>query len=330
MHLRDLGKAGFKVTPIGLGLAALGRPGYINLGHAQDLKGKYKVKKMRARTHKLLDLAWKLGIRYFDTARSYGRAEEFLASWLESKEYGSDAIVGSKWGYEYTANWKVEAEAHEVKDHSLTQLKKQWSESKELLGPGPNLYQIHSATLESGVLKDQRVLEELHRLKESGIKIGLSTSGPRQSEVILQALEVRIHGAVLFDTVQSTWNLLEQSAADALAKAHQMGVGVIIKEALANGRLTSKNRDPDFADKVYLFEYHEKQLNVSTDALAIAAAMNQPWSDVVLSGAATPQQLKSNLGALLVSWNEQIEKDLGFLKEPSEEYWKIRSQLDWN
>lgn len=37
MQRRSLGKSGLRVTPIGLGLAALGRPGYINLGHADDL-----------------------------------------------------------------------------------------------------------------------------------------------------------------------------------------------------------------------------------------------------------------------------------------------------
>jgi aryl-alcohol dehydrogenase-like predicted oxidoreductase len=32
-----LGSTGLAVSPIGLGLAALGRPGYITLGHGSDL-----------------------------------------------------------------------------------------------------------------------------------------------------------------------------------------------------------------------------------------------------------------------------------------------------
>ena len=282
---------------------------------------------MEDNAHRLLDLAWQLGIRYFDAARSYGRAEEFLSSWLETKDL-PEITVGSKWGYEYTADWKVNTELHEVKDHSLRQLQKQWTESLELIHPG--LYQIHSATPESGVLKDQAVLEELYRLKKSGIKIGLSTSGPSQSEVILEAIEIKIGDKRLFDSVQSTWNLLEQSATKALMAAHKLGVGVIIKEALANGRLTSKNLDPNFEDKFYLFEFHENQTNVTTDALAMAAALNQPWADVVLSGATTVEQLKSNIGALMVTWNDQMEQDLGFLSEPPDEYWKTRAQLPWN
>ena len=89
-------------------------------------------------------------------------------------------------------------------------------------------------------------------------------------------------------------------------------------------------RDPDFEDKCYLFGFHEKQTNVTTDALAIAAALNQPWADVVLSGATNVEQLESNVQALVVTWNDQMEQDLGFLREPSEEYWENRSQLPWN
>ena len=75
MQQRTLGSTGLAVTPIGLGLAALGRPGYINLGHADDLKQQYDIVPMEAHAHRVLDAAWEAGVRYFDAARSYGRAE---------------------------------------------------------------------------------------------------------------------------------------------------------------------------------------------------------------------------------------------------------------
>jgi aryl-alcohol dehydrogenase-like predicted oxidoreductase len=55
---------------------------------------------------------------------------------------------------------------------------------------------------------------------------------------------MRVDGVRLFDAVQATWNLLEPSAGPALAEAHAAGLGVIVKEALANGRLTDRNDDP--------------------------------------------------------------------------------------
>lgn len=331
MRLKNLGNTDLKVSPIGLGLAALGRPGYINLGHATDLKSDYHVKSMERNAHQVLDLAWELGIRYFDAARSYGKAEAFLSSWLQKKKLESASVVtGSKWGYTYTADWKVATQAHEVKEHSHLVLEQQWEESRAQLGSFLKLYQIHSATQESKVLKNKKVLERLHIIKQKGTAIGLSVSGPNQKETILEALEVKLDGIRLFDTVQATWNLLEQSAGPALKAAHEEGMGVIIKEALANGRLTDKNSNPDFEDKIYLFEYHEKQLDTTIDALALAAALNQPWVDVVLSGAATTGHLKSNLKAVTVSWNEQIASELSFMREEADQYWRKRRELPWN
>src|SRR4051794_9409582 len=92
---------------IGLGLAAVGRPGYINLGRAGALPAGRTVEALRGRAHELLDLAYAAGVRYFDVARSYGRAEEFLAQWLRARPEVGNVVVGSKWGYTYTAGWRV-------------------------------------------------------------------------------------------------------------------------------------------------------------------------------------------------------------------------------
>jgi aryl-alcohol dehydrogenase-like predicted oxidoreductase len=62
------------VTELGLGLAALGRPGYINVGHGADLPST-ELEAMEAHAHRVLDAAYDGGVRYFDAARSYGRAE---------------------------------------------------------------------------------------------------------------------------------------------------------------------------------------------------------------------------------------------------------------
>src|SRR5262249_21196751 len=106
VEARVLGRAGLAVSPVGLGLAALGRPGYINLGHAADLGRDYELAQMEAHGHAVLDAAWEAGVRYFDAARSYGRAEAFLAGWVAKQPIAPGAVaVGSKWGYTYTAGW---------------------------------------------------------------------------------------------------------------------------------------------------------------------------------------------------------------------------------
>jgi aryl-alcohol dehydrogenase-like predicted oxidoreductase len=321
---RDL--SGLWVSRLGLGLAALGRPGYINLGHASDLEQNYDPAAMERHCHEVLDAAWAAGVRYFDAARSYGNAEAFLASWLASRRIDpAEVTIGSKWGYTYTAGWQVHADKHEVKVHSLTVLRRQFAESQTLLGRYLRLYQIHSATLESGVLENQEVLAELKRMRGPHLRIGLTLSGPKQAETLNRAMDLQ-----LFDCVQATWNLLEPSVGPALRQAHDQGIGVIVKEALANGRLTARNSDPSFAEKRQILEKCCNELDCSLDALAIAAALDQPWADVVLSGAATAEQARSNATAIEVRLTDAVRQRLAGLAESPASYWAARGTLAWN
>ena len=305
---------------IGLGLAALGRPGYINLGHGQDLAGDTEVASLRDRAHTVLDAAYAGGVRYYDAARSYGRAEEFLGSWLTARGFApqADLTVASKWGYTYTANWRVDAQINEVKELTVQNLTRQIAESRALLGQYLGIYQIHSATIESGVLDDHAVLDELAQLRAGGLQIGFTSTGPHQAQTIRRALEV---GG--FDVVQATWNLLEPSAGPALAQAHAAGLRVVIKEALANGRLTDRGAIPQLVGAA-------QRGGVTADALALAVVLAQPWVDVVLSGATTVSMLTSNLAAAGVRLNGNELEELGSLAIAPELYWNQRSGLPWN
>jgi aryl-alcohol dehydrogenase-like predicted oxidoreductase len=326
MPVRRLGSTGLEVTPLGLGLAALGRPAYIDLGRAADLGADRGVEALERRCHHVLDAASAAGVRYLDAARSYGRAEEFLASWLRDRRPAPEALtVGSKWGYVYVGGWRMDAEVHEVKDHSLANLRRQLAESRALLGPQLDLYQIHSATLESGVLEDRAVLAELAGLRAEGLAVGLSVSGPRQAEAVRRALDVEVDGAGVFDVVQATWNLLEPSAGPALAEAKGRGRGVIVKEALANGRLSPHGEGPPLAMLGRLAARH----GVGVDAVALAAALATPWADVVLSGAVSAGQLAGNLAAARLSLADDELEELRTLAEPAEAYWAARGRLRW-
>ena len=238
MLRRPLGETGLAASRIGLGLAALGRPVYIDVGRECDLGKERTRTTMEARCREVLDAAYAAGIRYLDVARSYGDAEAFLGAWLEVRD-PPDVLVGSKWGYTYVGGWRVDADVQEVKDLSVDALRRQIAESRRLLGDRLSLYQIHSATIESGVFDDHEVLEELRSLRESGLFLGFSTSGPKQAEAIARGIQERVDGEPLFSTVQSTWNVLEPSAGPALAEAHAEGRGVLIKEAMANGQLAA-------------------------------------------------------------------------------------------
>ncbi|WP_406175301.1 aldo/keto reductase [Streptomyces canus] len=308
---------------IGLGLAAVGRPGYINLGRDEDLGDDRSVETLRTRAHELLDAAYFQGVRYFDVARSYGRSEEFLADWLDKNPGIDDVVVGSKWGYTYTADWTTDAEHHEVKDHSVQTYDRQRAETAELLGDRLDLYQIHSVTPDSPALTDKELHARLAEAAAQGTSIGFSTSGPAQADTIRAALAVTVDGEPLFRTVQSTYNALETSAAPALAEAHDAGLTVIVKEGMANGRLAEPHA-PDALKSV------AAETSLGCDAVALALVLRQPWAGVVLSGAATTVQLASNLHAAVVDLDdEQLSRLAGLAEEPGA-YWERRSRLPWH
>ncbi|MGW0508488.1 aldo/keto reductase [Streptomyces olivaceoviridis] len=308
---------------IGLGLAAVGRPGYINLGRDEDLGQDRSVEALRTRTHELLDAAYAQGVRYFDAARSYGRSEEFLADWLGAHPEADDVVVGSKWGYTYTAGWSTDAERHEVKDHSLATYERQRAETDALLGDRLDLYQIHSVTPDSPALTDKDLHARLAEAAAQGLTVGFSTSGPAQADAIRAALAVTVDGEPLFRTVQSTYNALEASAGPALAEAHDAGLTVIVKEGMANGRLAGPHA-PDALKAV------ADASGMGCDAVALAWILRRPWAGVVLSGAATVPQLVSNLHAPAVDLDEDQLARLDTLAEDPRAYWERRGELPWH
>ncbi|MFC9281534.1 aldo/keto reductase [Streptomyces collinus] len=323
MPFARLANATTPTCHIGLGLAAVGRPGYITLGRDQDLGENRSVDALRERTHELLDAAYAQGVRYIDAARSYGRSEEFLADWLNARPGLDDVVVGSKWGYTYTAGWSTDAEKHEVKDHSAATYERQRAETDALLGDRLDLYQIHSVTPDSPALTDKELHARLAEAAAGGLTVGFSTSGPAQADAIRAALAVTVDGEPLFRTVQSTYNALETSAGPALAEAHDAGLTVLVKEGMANGRLAAPHA-PDALREV------AEETSLGCDAVALALILREPWAGVVLSGAATLTQLASNLHAAAVDLDEDQVARLAALAEDPCAYWERRGQLPWH
>ncbi len=304
------------VSRIGLGLAALGRPAYITSGREDDLPDR-SVAGMRARTFAVLDAAYTAGVSYVDAARSYGRAEEFLSGWLTARG-GPEVIVGSKWGYRYTGDWRFDVGEHEVKEHSLAMFTAQLARSRALLGERLALYQVHSVTPDSAMFTDTGLLAALARLRTEGVIVGLSTSGPDQATAIRRALQLTVDGRQLFAAVQVTWNLLEPSVGPAAAEAAEAGWAVLVKEAVANGRLVPGAGAPGRVTALAAAR------GVGEDAIALAAALAQPWASVVLSGAVTERQLAANLAALRVGGLPELP-----VAEPPWDYWAARSARPW-
>ncbi|MGA9637817.1 aldo/keto reductase [Flavobacterium sp.] len=313
-------------TKIGMGLAALGRPEYINIRENKNIDKTEKA--FRENAFSVLDFAYEKGIRYYDTAPSYGKGERYLMDWNNDRKH-SDVILGTKWGYTYVANWELGYYGkHEIKEHSLDKLLEQWEVSQELL-PKLNIYQIHSATLETGVLQNDAILNKLYQLKkETGIQIGLTTSGENQNKIILEALNIKINNDYLFDSFQVTYNILEQSTFEVLNILKSKSKFIIIKEALANGRIFNKENKATYS----LLENLALKYNVGIDAIVIRFVIDSIEPNYVLSGASNIHQLEENLKALhpdLILLHSEM-KQLSLLRTNPVSYWEERNRLTWN
>lgn len=317
---------------MGLGMAALGRPGYITLDRSAVFgSDERSVDKMQQACNKVIHTLFSLTDKpWLDCARSYGLSEKFVGEYLrENKIDPKSVYVSSKWGYTYVAGWQVSLEEgakHEVKDHLTENFLKQMDETASFLGEYIDLYQIHSATFDSGILTDERAHKALADCrKERGWAIGLSVSGPDQDEIIRKAMTIRVDDQPLFDSVQCTFNAMEQKPGTALKEAADSGMDIIIKEGMANGRVFQNEKLGEYA----------RELSCEVDQLALAFILSQDFEPRVLSGAVTPQQLSSNWKALEV--DDVLQKRPSLLQEiandcgvPSEYYWNERSALSWN
>ncbi len=313
---------------IGLGTAAIGRPLYINVKQDVTVES-FSLPKFKENGLQVLEDAYNNGVRYFDTSPGYGLAEQLVVEWLESKNDPS-IQVSTKWGYTYVANFDPKAKQHEVKEHSIDKLNMQWAYSKLLL-PYLKVYQIHSATFDSGVLDNSEVLKRLHELKkENNITIGLTTTGNNQTEVLEKGLSIQIENETLFQSFQCTFNMLDQSVSKYTEALQSLSGPFIIKEALANGRLIPNNNYVKYRNLYDFMKRLAHKYEVGEDAIALRYCMEIFPRAVVLSGADNGIHLRANLKGNEFSLNESEIEQLNAFGISSKEYWQERKQLAWN
>ena len=312
---------------IGLGTAAIGRPIYINIRHEKP-RVDLSLEEFRKKGVRILDDAYDKGVRFFDASPGYGLAESLLIEWL-LKNNDPDIIVATKWGFSYAADFDINAAVHEIKEHSLEKLNEQWEFSRKLL-PNLKIYQIHSATLDTGVLDNKAILQRLHQIKkEYNIIIGLTTTGVNQVEVLKKGIDIEIENEPLFSSFQSTYNIMEQSILQLKEIFLNTSRQLIIKESLANGRLIPNTT---FKEHNGLYKSITKladKYNVGADAIAIRFCIDSFPDAVSLSGASSANQLQSNLAAKTFKLQKEEMELLSSYEIDPIMYWGERKQLSW-
>ena len=168
----------------------------------------------------------------------------------------------------------------------------------------------------------------LAEIKTTGVVIGLTSSGHSQLEVLRYALDVDVEGLQIFDLFQVTYNVMDQSLAVLCNDLRDKKV--VIKEAMANGRVFRNKAYPNQNELYAGLEVIAQKYKVGIDAVALRFCMDTIQPFVVLSGAASPGQIADNLKAYNFKLSADEIEELKAFGMLTETYWQERKQMLWN
>lgn len=229
MERRELGRSGISVTRVILGCGGFG-----GVGSLPSLFGQGVPK---GEAFRIMDEAWELGIRTFDTADAYGggRSESWIGDWIREK--GSevrDALV---------VETKTFNPMDEGADHGLSRgrIHRQVETSLARLGlERIPLYMAHDFDPATPLEETLRAFDELVRAGTVGA-IGVSGL---HAERLAEAVEIsELEGLARYEWTQESYSLLDRRAEETLHPVcREHGLGYEAFGPLAGGWLAGLYR----------------------------------------------------------------------------------------
>ena len=253
--MRPLGNTGLEVSALGLGTVKLGRD------QAVKYPGSFTIPDDRSAAA-LLAQARDLGINLIDTAPAYGNSEERLGKLLAGQR--SDWLICSKVGEEFEGG-------RSRFDFSPEHTRQSVQRSLRRLNTAEiDIVLVHSDGNDLHIIQELGTLQVLEQLKQEGLirAFGMST----------KTLEGGLAAAAVSDVVMLTYNLEAQEELPVLDACANLGVGALIKKALASGHLAGEYPDPVQASMDLLFAH--------------------PATSAAIIGTITPTHLQANVEAV--------------------------------
>src|SRR3989338_1495967 len=243
MKFREFGSTGIKVSEVGMGCWAIGGNQFGNsYGSTDDTESLKAIKR-----------AVELGCNFFDTADVYGHghSEELLG--LALNKVREKVIIATKVGGAYMYEQGAAIVRHnEEQSSSRVYNNERWGHVNfspeyiqfafeqslhRLKTSYIDIYQLHNPSLK--MIKEGEVFKPLRKLQKDG-KIKLVGVSVHTLDEGVAALE---HA----DVIQCVFNMIDPRNYELLESAKQMGIGIIVREPLANGFLSGKyNKDSEF------------------------------------------------------------------------------------
>jgi len=256
MELRPLGTNGPMVSVLGLGTVKLGRTAGVKYPTTYTVP-------TDAEARTLLDTAREVGINLIDTAPAYGTAEERLGSLIGGAPGGwNDWIICTKVGEEFDGGGGGGGRSRY--DFSAQAVRRSVERSvRRLKCERVDVVLIHSDGRDTDILEHSGAVEELERLRKSGLvgQIGMSTKTVAGALAAVERLDV----------VMVTLNPAETTDLPAIARAKELGKGVLVKKALGQGHAV---------------------------AGGLSFAVNTPGVSSVVVGTISPEHLRENVRAV--------------------------------
>jgi aryl-alcohol dehydrogenase-like predicted oxidoreductase len=226
---RALGRSGVTATRIALGCGNFGgvgsAPAFFGQGIPHD------------EAHRIMDAAWELGIRTFDTADAYGgmRSETWIGEWL--------AAQGSAVRDALAIQTKTFNPVEEGADHGLAaaRIARQIDTSLARLGvERVDVYFAHA--FDSGTPQEE-TLHAFDELVGAG-KVRAVGASNYTADQLAEAVEIsELEGLARYEVVQNSFSLLERDDAETLFPVcREHGLGYEAFGPLAGGWLTGKYR----------------------------------------------------------------------------------------
>ena len=139
-----------------------------------------------------------------------------------------------------------------------------------------------------------------------------------------------VDGEQIFDLFQVTYNFLDQSLLEISAELIRQNKSIVIKEALANGRVFRNENYPHYNKMYAILENLAEKHKVGVDAISLKYCEQTITNSIVLSGVSNSEQLEQNLKLNSFSLSDDDIQQLNSFKVSPEFYWNERKQLQWN
>ncbi|MGD2047861.1 MAG: aldo/keto reductase [Chloroflexota bacterium] len=268
MEKRRLGDTELQVSRLGAGLSELGDLSFKDVDTAA----------------RVLNTALDNGINFFDTAACYGNSEQLVGRTVAERrdEYVLSTKAGHAVGDFAGRSWTAETVHHSI-ERSLERLRTDHLD----------LVHLHSCGI--AILERGDVIRALQDAKQAGKTRYIGYSGDNESAV--WAVE-----SGLFDTLQTSYNLVDQQARSQLfPKAREQNMGIIAKRPIANAAWGAETSPSGYAAEYYRraqIMADERPIPSAPDdpiLLALGFTLAHDAVDTAIVGTADPAHMKENL-----------------------------------